>query len=107
MPGFYRTAGGAEIDLLLELPGGERWAIEVKRSRIARPARGFHEACEDLKPARRLLVHGGADSFPLGNGVHALGVLELARQLSRLTDQAQTTPKTSVIQAQLAKHTRP
>ena len=27
---FYRTAAGAEIDLILELPGGKKWVIEVK-----------------------------------------------------------------------------
>ena len=29
---FYRAEGGAEIDLLLELPGRGLWAVEVKRS---------------------------------------------------------------------------
>ena len=28
---FYRTGAGAEIDLVLEFPGGRRWAIEIKR----------------------------------------------------------------------------
>ena len=27
---FYRTAAGDEIDLILELPGGRKWAIEIK-----------------------------------------------------------------------------
>ena len=34
---FYRTAAGAEIDLVLDLPGGGRWAIEIKRAMAARP----------------------------------------------------------------------
>ena len=84
VPGFYRTAGGADIDLVLELPGGERWAIEVKRSHAAKPARGFHEACEDLKPARRLVVHGGADSYPIGQTVEAIGLATLMQGLTRL-----------------------
>lgn len=84
VPGFYRTAGGAEIDLLLELPGGERWAIEVKRSRTAKPTRGFYEACEDLKPAKRFVVHAGADRFPISDDVQAIGVRELAESLSNL-----------------------
>ena len=82
--GFYRTSGGAEIDLLLELPGGERWAIEVKRSRAAKPARGFYEACEDLKPARRFVVHGGVDRFPVSRDVEAIGLREMAEVLSGL-----------------------
>ena len=84
VPGFYRTSGGAEIDLLLELPGGERWAIEIKRSHAAKPARGFYEACEDLKPSRRFVVHGGADRFPISNDVEAIGVREMAEVLSGL-----------------------
>ena len=84
VPGFYRTSGGAEIDLLLELPGGERWAIEIKRSRAAKPARGFYEACEDLKPARRFVVHGGVDRFPVSSDVEAVGVREMAEVLSAL-----------------------
>ncbi len=84
VPGFYRTGGGAEIDLVLELPGGERWAIEVKRSRAAKPARGFYEACEDLKPARRFVVHAGLERYPISEQLEAIGVRELADNLSRL-----------------------
>ena len=29
---YYRTSNGTEIDLILTLPGGDLWAIEVKRS---------------------------------------------------------------------------
>lgn len=82
--GFYRTSGGAEIDLLLELPGGERWAIEIKRSRAAKPARGFYEACEDIKPAKRFVVHAGLARYPISEDVQAIGVRELADNLSRL-----------------------
>lgn len=81
VPGFYRTSGGAEVDLVLELPGGERWAIEVKRSRAANPARGFFEACEDLKPARCIVVHAGTERFPIRDQVEAIGLRELADSL--------------------------
>lgn len=84
VPGFYRTSGGAEIDLVLELPGGERWAIEVKRSRAAKPGRGFYEACEDIKPARRFVVHAGSERFPISEDVQAIGLRELADNLSQL-----------------------
>ena len=84
VPGFYRTAGGAEIDLVLELPGGERWVIEIKRSHAAKPARGFHEACEDLRPAKRFVVHAGVDTYPMGPLVEAIGVTELTQRLAAL-----------------------
>ena len=78
VPGFYRTSGGAEIDLVLEMPGGECWAIEVKRSRAANPARGFYEACEDLQPARRIVVHAGQDRYPVSGQVEAISLREMA-----------------------------
>jgi predicted AAA+ superfamily ATPase len=84
VPGFYRSSGGAEIDLILELPGGERWAIEIKRSSTAKPSRGFYEACEDLRPARRYLVHGGEDAYPLPHEVEAVGLREMATRLAAL-----------------------
>jgi predicted AAA+ superfamily ATPase len=33
---FYRTSGGAEIDLLVAWPDGALWAVEVKRSEASR-----------------------------------------------------------------------
>lgn len=86
VPGFYRTSGGAEIDLLLELPGGERWAIEVKRSRAAKPARGFYEACRDLQPTKRFVVHAGLERYPISENIEAIGVYELARTLAEFSE---------------------
>jgi len=84
VPGFYRTSGGAEIDLILELPGGKLWVMEIKRSLGSKPSRGFYEACEDLKPARKFLVHSGIDRYPLGEKIEAIGVLELGNLLAKL-----------------------
>lgn len=66
---FYRTAAGAEIDLLLTLPGGALWAIEVKRSLAPTVERGFHQACADLKPERRIVIYPGSESYPLREGI--------------------------------------
>jgi predicted AAA+ superfamily ATPase len=79
---FYRTSAGAEIDLLLHWPHGECWAIEVKRSLSPKVERGFHIACEDLKPSRQLVVYPGSDSFPLGLATQAVPLGELCRQLA-------------------------
>ena len=78
---YYRTSNGAEIDLLLTLPGGALWAIEVKRSSALKLERGFHEACADLKPTKRFVVYPGSDRFPLNNATDAIGVVALARLL--------------------------
>ena len=78
---FYRTAAGAEIDLVIEHPGGGLWAIEIKRSLAARISRGFRQACADLRPARAFVVHAGEDRYPLRAGVEAISVREIAQTL--------------------------
>lgn len=79
---FYRTSGGAEIDLVVSLPDRRLWAIEIKRSLAPRPKRGFHSACADLKPDRRYVVYPGADRYPLGEGIEAISLHGLARVLA-------------------------
>lgn len=83
--GFYRTAAGAEIDLVLEL-GGQlgTWAIEIKRGLTARPGRGFYNAMDDLQPAKAFVVHSGDDRYPLSGDVEAIGLNELARKVGAL-----------------------
>jgi len=81
-PHFYRTQGGAEIDLLLAWPDGRLWAIEVKRSLNPRPERGFHAACADLEPDARFVVYPGTETYPVGQGVTAISVEALARTLA-------------------------
>lgn len=86
--GFYRSSNGAEIDLLIDVPGVGLMAIEVKKSRNAKPRRGFYSACEDLQPAHKFLVHGGADGepYPVGDGVLAVGLRPLALRLAQGAD---------------------
>ena len=78
---FYRAAGGAEIDLVLTMPGHDPWAIEIKRSLEPKPGKGFYSACEDVKPAARFVVYPGKERFPLGNSVEAIGLAELATEI--------------------------
>ncbi|MCW3846002.1 ATP-binding protein [Sphingomonas sp. LB-2] len=69
---FYRTAAGAEIDLLLTLPGGAVWAVEIKRSLTPTVERGFHQACLDLKPERRMVIYPGSEGYPLREGIEVM-----------------------------------
>lgn len=85
MPYFYRTSGGAEVDLLLALPGDQLWAIEVKRSLSPKVERGFHAACDDLQPVRKVVVYPGAETFALGNNIQAMPLMTLCDALSLAT----------------------
>lgn len=80
---FFRTSVGAEIDLLLKLPGHRKpWAIEIKRGLAPTIERGFHHACETVRPERRLVVYGGNERFPLADDVEAASLVDLCAELA-------------------------
>ncbi len=85
---YYRTSGGAEIDLLLELPRAGLWAVEIKRSSAPSATRGFHEACADLKPTHRFVVYPGTERFPLAESVEAVPPAMLAGDLAAMRTHA-------------------
>ncbi len=80
---FYRTATGAEIDLVLELPGNQVRAIEIKRGLAPAVSKGFRVALDDVNPDQANLVHGGEDRYPKGGGIEAVGLKALAEELAR------------------------
>ncbi len=82
---FYRTSAGAEIDLLLHWPDGTLWAIEIKRSLAPKLERGFHIACEDLKPQRKLVIYPGNETIPLAADINALNLASACAELARQT----------------------
>ncbi|MCY4620415.1 MAG: ATP-binding protein [bacterium] len=79
---FYRSSGGAEIDLILTLPGRAPWAIEVKRSLDPRPRRGFHSGCKDVGPEAKFVVYPGEDRFRIAEDIEAVTVLDLAKEVA-------------------------
>jgi predicted AAA+ superfamily ATPase len=78
---YYRTATGTEVDLVLSLPGGKLWAVEIKRSSAPTLEPGFHIACADLKPNKRFVVYSGNERFPLNADTDAIGLADLGRAL--------------------------
>lgn len=79
---FFRTAAGAEMDLVLDLPGGERWAAEAKLGLAPTVSRGFHEARAALRPERTFVVYPGDDRYPLRDGVEVIGLRAFAGELA-------------------------
>jgi len=75
---FYRTSGGAEIDLLLAWPDGSLWAVEIKRSLSPKVERGFHAACEDLGPVRKFVVYPGQERYRIAPDIEAISLTDLA-----------------------------
>lgn len=80
-PYFYRTPGGAEVDLILEFGVKERWAIEIKRSSAPSLSKGFYIACDDIRASKKYIVYSGKDTFSLCNGVTAISLHDLMHEI--------------------------
>lgn len=71
--GFYRTAAGAELDLVIE-QGGRRIGIEIKLSSAPVPARGFWQSLDDLQVDRAYVVAPVLRRYPLAAQVEVVPV---------------------------------
>jgi predicted AAA+ superfamily ATPase len=80
-PSFYRTSGGAEIDLVLRWPDGGEWAVEVKRTLAPRVERGLRSALEDLKPQRSFIVYPGGERYRMGSETWAIDLAGLCAEV--------------------------
>jgi predicted AAA+ superfamily ATPase len=72
--GFYRTAAGAELDLVVE-HGGTRTGFEIKLSSAPTVSRGFWNACEDLGVECAYVVAPVRDGYPLEDNVEVISPL--------------------------------
>lgn len=84
---FYRTSGGAEIDILLQFKNGDLWALEVKKSVVPTPRRGFYEAIKDVKPQRALVVYTGSETYNISSDVQAIPLEVLLQEIIQRTTQ--------------------
>ncbi len=67
-PSFYRSSGGAEVDLVLE-KGNQRYAIEIKTSPAPKVTQGFYEALKVIRPDQAFIVAPVDEPFPLKHDV--------------------------------------
>jgi predicted AAA+ superfamily ATPase len=85
-PYFFRTAAGAEIDLLLAHAGKRPIAVEIKFSAAPDMSKGFRSACLDLQCRREYVVYPGSEAYPLGKTTTALPLLQIQRIISEIAD---------------------
>ena len=79
---FYRTAQGAEIDLVIEITHQQLWAIEIKRSSNPTVSKGFHIGVDDIKAKKKFVVYAGADQFSMGSQIMAIPLQDMMSMLS-------------------------
>lgn len=82
---FYRTGGGAEIDLLLVWPDGTLWAVEIKRSLTPKLERGFYAACADLAPTKKFVVYPGSERYRMATDIEAIPLVLLTEQVRKMS----------------------
>ena len=79
---FYRTSTGAEMDLVLEIPGRAGvWAVEAKRGLSVSLGKGFHSALEDLRPEKTFVVYSGDARYPISSETEVIGLRQMAELL--------------------------
>jgi len=79
---YYRTAAGAEIDLILNISSKEKWAVEIKNGVAPKITSGFHQACVDIGANRKFIIYGGDDDFAVKNDITVISLVKFMRMLS-------------------------
>jgi predicted AAA+ superfamily ATPase len=79
---FYRTAHGAEADLVLSFRNGESWVIEIKRASAPSVSKGFHLAATDVGASRKLVIAPVDVSYPMRDGIEVMNPLSAAQLLA-------------------------
>ncbi len=84
-PYFWRTSGGAEVDLLMDL-GNRKIPFEFKLNSAPAPSdlKGLRNCMADLGIRKGYVVYPGKEDFSLGNGIEALAAKDLLANPKRL-----------------------
>ena len=89
---FYRTAVGAEIDLVIKFSDKDLWAVEVKKGLSPKISRGFYQACEDIKAEERYIVYSGEDEIPLKGGVRCISLFQIMNRVAGFSPDRRRGP---------------
>ena len=78
--GFYRTAAGAELDLVIER-GTRKLGVGIKFSSAPKPTKGFWQALQDLQIDRAYVIAPVLRRYPLAEGVEVVPLTEVTALL--------------------------
>lgn len=79
---FYRTAAGAEIDLVIKMPNAEIWAVEIKYGVAPKIGKHYSKTCDDVGATHKFVVYGGDDEFPIGDNVWMISLPRIIEKLN-------------------------
>ena len=78
---FYRTAAGAEIDLVIRMPNAEIWAVEIKHGTAPKVSKHYNQICDDIGATHKFIVYGGDDEFPVSAAVRVISLPKIMAKL--------------------------
>ena len=81
---FYRTAAGAEIDLVIKFSSSRIWAVEIKHGIAPKLSKNYSQICTDIGATERYIIYGGDDEFPISGDVK---VISLSKFMQRLRSE--------------------
>ena len=78
---FYRTAAGAELDVVVEF-GQKRIGFEIKFSVAPKVSKGFWQSLQDVRPHQTFIVAPVQQRWPFADGVEVIPVGDIAEVLA-------------------------
>ena len=78
---FYRTAAGAELDVVVET-GRETTGFEIKFSSAPKVSKGFWQACEDIGVHKAYVMAPVQEGWAMAKGVQVVSPLDIPMLLS-------------------------
>ena len=78
---FYRTAAGAELDVVVEV-GQKRIGFEIKFSVAPKVSKGFWQSLQDVRPHETFIVAPVQQRWPFADGVEVIPVGDIAGVLA-------------------------
>lgn len=87
---FYRSAAGAEIDLVIKLSSKITLAIEIKHSTTPKIPSHFSETCNEIGATHKYIVYSGDDEFPSTQDTTIISLPNLLNKILSLTNTENT-----------------
>lgn len=81
---FYKTHGGAELDLLL-IRGGKRYGLEFKYLDVPCTTRAMHIVIEDLQLEKLWVVYPGGTGYALQENIEVVPLEKSERIVEKIT----------------------
>jgi uncharacterized protein len=78
---YYRTQVGAEIDLLLISPSGQKIGVEIKLTNAPTLSRGFYESRRDLALSQSYVVVPESEFYQKDENVWVTGLMNFLREI--------------------------